>query len=367
MRESNKATSFFIDKYVEIINIKNEPDIRKKFRDDCLRLNRILKRENLRIDLNGNTIIINEVTTEARKINEAKSDEEREELPDTKISNFCVIPTHRLYVKNEEGIYENGIGVKVFVRISKNKFKCIYLNLTTDMIEKGHWVTPAYLDHDLYLYNKSLYSQLRIAVKISTRALSSDEFKIFDGEWWLENQYDDVEISDFEGFHDSNSIAMLAHPSITNGAIKSIHYDRAGGENNERTDSIIKQDILRFLQAINELVKKEVVLDIGVKPDNHENIGWKDKDKYYLLYRRTWDWIVDLLKETNYQISIPEKELDIQLHKEEIIEIEEEKRTGRKRADCNTTVYPKKKERVFKISIARLNEFIDTYNDLVNP
>lgn len=363
MRESNKASHFFVDKYMEIMKI--HPDIREELGDDYVRLNRILQRENLRIDLDGNTLFINPGTTEEKKekTNETNGDVGTGEKSDTKISNFCVIPTHRLYMKNENGIYEDGIGVKIFARVSKKKYKCIYLNLSNEMIEKGYWISPVYLDHDFYLYNKSFYKELRIALKLSIRMLSSDEFKVFDGEWWFENRFSDVEISDFEGFPKSNTIQWLAHPSTTNGEIKQFHIFESNEEGKGGTSEIIKQDIFYFLKAVNELVKKELILDKGDIPDSdNENIGWKDNEKYYLFYGKTWEWVENFLNKSSYQISIPNKEFDIKLYEEGIIDIEEEKRTGRKRADCNI----KKNKRCFKISISRLNEFIDTYNDLVN-
>ncbi|MGG0175793.1 hypothetical protein [Gottfriedia acidiceleris] len=367
MRDSHKSITFFTDKYVEIININDEPDVRLQFRDDCRRLNRILKRENLQIDMQGNTLIVVPATTEVKKDKTIEHDLkiEAEEKSDIKISNFCVIPTHRLYIKNEEGIFENGIGLKIFVKISKKKFKCIYLNVTNEMLEKGDWINPTYLDHDLFLYNKSSYNQLKIGIKLSSRILSSDEFKIFDGEWWLENRFSDVEISDFDGFHESNSILFLAHPLTTSGKIRPIQIDNRNETNNAEEPSVINQDILYFLQTINELVEKELILDLGVDPENNENIGWIDKEKYYLLYRKTWDWVNSMLKQKQYLLSISEKELDKRLFEEGIIEIEEEKRTGRKRADCNVTVFPKNKERVFKISIPRLTQYLYTYDNQV--
>lgn len=235
------------------------------------------------------------------------------------------------------------------------------------MIERGFWVSPVYLDHDLYIYNKSFYNQLRIAIKLSTRILWGDDFKIFDGEWWLENRYSDVEITDFAGYPKSNSTQWLAHPLSTHREVKQFHFIETNTDEIDGKIEMIKQDLFHFLNAINELVKKELVLEKGNIPDDeYENMGWKDSEKYYLLYGKTWKWVENYLKESNYVTSFPNKDIEIKLYEQEIIEIEEEKRSGRKRADCNTTVYPKKKERVFKISISRLEEFIDTYNGMEN-
>lgn len=368
MHENNKVSHFFVDKYIEIMKI--HPNILAELDDDYVRLNRILHRENLRIDIEGNTLFINPVTTKKKKenTNETKEDEGIDEKSDTKISNFCVIPTHRLYVKNENGIHEDGIGVKIFSRVGKKKYKCIYLNLTNEMIEKGSWISPVYLDHDLFLYNKSFYNQLRIAIKLSTRMLSREEFKVFDGEWWFENPFSDFQISDYEGYPKSNTIKWLPDPpKKINGEFEHFNSYSTNERWKEGLSEIIKQDIFNFLQAVKELVRKELVLEKGVIPDpDNENIGWKDNDKYYLIYGKTWEWVENYLNKSDYHISIHKKEFDIKLYEEDIIEIKEEKRAGRKRADCNTVVYSKHRERVFKISISRLNEFIDTYNDIFN-
>ncbi|MGH0777853.1 hypothetical protein ACQVQ8_12175 [Bacillus cereus] len=204
-----------------------------------------------------------------------------------------------------------------------------------------------------------------MAIKLSTRVLSKSDFKIFDGEWWLENRFADVTISDFEGYAESRYTRILEHPSKTNGSLKPYHDDLDSEESLKETDKVIKKDIFHFLQALLELVKEQGLLQFGTIPENsEENAGWEDDQKYYLPYKKTWEWIANWLQASKYPISVKQKELDIFLHEEKIIEIEEEKGRGRKRADCNATLYPKHKERVFKISKARIADYINTYSNL---
>lgn len=233
------------------------------------------------------------------------------------------------------------------------------------MIEKGFWINSSYLDHDLYLYNKSFQQYLKMAIKLSTRILSKSEFKIFDGEWWLENRFADVTISDFKDYAESRYTRILDHPSKTNGALKPYHDDLDSEESLKETDKVIKKDTFYFLCALLELVKELDLLQIFTIPENsEENVGWEDDQKYYLPYKKTWEWIDNWLQTSKYPISVKQKELDIFLYEEKIIEIEVEKSSGRKRADCNVTLYPKHKERVFKISKVRITEYINAYSNL---
>ncbi|MDA1689590.1 MULTISPECIES: hypothetical protein [Bacillus cereus group] len=358
MKGNSKLSQYFIDKYVEKINLKDFPN---EIRDNRRLLNRVLKRENLGIDSSGNTVLYNP-TVQGNINYETNDTDEPEEIIETKLSNFFVVPTHRLYIKNGDTIQEDGIGVKIYTQISKKKYKCIYLNLNNEMIEKGFWINSSYLDHDLYLYNKSFQQYLKMATKLSTRILSKSDFKIFDGEWWLENRFADVKISDFEGYSDSRHTRALAHPSITNRSLKPFHDDLDSEEPLKETDRVIKKDIFHFLKALLELISEQDLLQFGTIPENsEENAGWEDEQKYYLPYKKTWEWIANWLQASKYPISVKQKELDIFLYEEKIIEIEVEKGRGRKRADCNVTLYPKHKERVFKISKARITEYINTY------
>ncbi|WP_353706416.1 hypothetical protein QEP67_21415 [Bacillus cereus group sp. MS39] len=358
MKSNSKLSHYFIDKYIEKINLKDFPN---EIRDNRRHLNRVLKRENLGVDSSGNTVLYNPTVQE----NINYETDESEEIIETKLSNFFIVPTHRLYIKNGDNIQEDGIGVKVYTQISKKKYKCIHLNLNNEMIEKGFWINSSYLDHDLYLYNKSFQHYLKMAIKLSTRILSKSEFKIFDGEWWLENRFADVTISDFEDYAESRYTRILDHPSKTNGALKPYHDDLDSEESLKETDKVIKKDTFYFLRALLELVKELDLLQIFTIPENsEENVGWEDDQKYYLPYKKTWEWIDNWLQASKYPISVKQKELDIFLHEEKIIEIEVEKSSGRKRADCNVTLYPKHKERVFKISKARITEYINAYSNL---
>ncbi|HFJ9378291.1 TPA: hypothetical protein ACGW65_002658 [Bacillus paranthracis] len=358
MTSNSKPSHYFIDKYIEKINLKDFPN---EIRDNRRHLNRVLKRENLGIDSSGNIVLYNPTVQE----NINYETDESEEIIETKLSNFFVVPTHRLYIKNGDNIQEDGIGIKVYTQISKKKYKCIHLNLNNEMIEKGFWINSSYLDHDLYLYNKSFQQYLKMAIKLSTRILSKSEFKVFDGEWWLENRFADVIISDFEDYAESRYTRILDHPSKTNGALKPYHGDLDSEESLKETNKIIKKDTFYFLSALLELVKELDLLQIFTIPENsEENVGWEDDQKYYLPYKKTWEWIDNWLQASKYPISVKQKELDIFLHEEKIIEIEVEKSSGRKRADCNVTLYPKHKERVFKISKARITEYINAYSNL---
>lgn len=360
---NDKVSHFFVDRYIDTIDLKDDV-IRKEFFDDLSRLNRVLNRENLRISNGGNTLIVNQKSSDdkKKKTSENQNDEGNDKILDIKISNFCVIPTHKLYVKKENFIYEDGIGVKVITKIGKKKYKCIYINLNNEMIEKGYWISPFYLDHDLYLYDKKFYNHIRIAIKLSTRMLAPDEFKIFDGEWWLENRFADVEISEFNGFPKTNFIQILAHPLRTCGEIKPLHIN-VTNDMIEEKGSKIDQDIIHFLLAINELVNKELILKKGDSPDaDIKNIGWKDDEKYYLLYLKAWEWVYDFLNMSDLKFSSTKKEIEFKLYEMGMIDLEVEKNGRRKRADCNTTVYTGKKERVLRVSIAGLYEFITKNN-----
>lgn len=154
MKSNSKLSHYFIDKYIEKINLKDFPN---EIRDNRRHLNRVLKRENLGVDSSGNTVLYNPTVQE----NINYETDESEEIIETKLSNFFIVPTHRLYIKNGDNIQEDGIGVKVYTQISKKKYKCIHLNLNNEMIEKGFWINSSYLDHDLYLYNKSFQQYLK--------------------------------------------------------------------------------------------------------------------------------------------------------------------------------------------------------------
>ncbi|MDR4998972.1 hypothetical protein [Brevibacillus parabrevis] len=355
MGKQNYNIHFFIDKYIDLIRIEEFHDsFSKEIHDYRLQLNRLLQRETLGIDWLGNTVLLNNVDDEETEYG-------KDNKMDIKLCNFFIVPTHRLYIKENQTIREEGLGIKVYTKLSKKKYKCIYLNLNQEMIEKGYWVTASFLDHDLFLYDKSYYRYLKMAIKLSTRILLDSDFKIFDGEWWFENRFSDVTINDFEGYHQRRPVLQLVHPVTTNGVIKSF-YNLSNSENLNISDinTLKKQDAIIFLKEILALIEEQPLTKLGEIPENEvDNLGWQDDDKYYLPYKETWDLVETRLRHREKYSLLARKELDLFLFDEKIIEIEEEK-SGRKRADKLVTVYPKTKIRVFVIKKTKMNEYLNT-------
>ncbi len=309
----------FIEKYVgKVKNIFFElklDDIRKK-------INRILQKENLYFDDEAYLVLQSE-----NKENE------------TRICNFFVLPTHSLYIDDGEKINEAGIAVELYSQFNDEKYKRILVNLSDEVIEKGNWLTTAYIDRDFLVYKPDLYRYMRIAIKLSSRILKKEAKKVFYNDEWLEDDEAIEHISNY--WYDRNMLSLR----------------KLGNESEFESSHKEVTDAVHFLEAQNKYISEIELLPFPEKlPDESKDQGWEDNDFYYLIYSKAWSWIRAYFNRKGIKLKTNEKELDHYLVEAGVFESNEIRpKTNLKRADRKTTQL---KERVFMINKIRFNEFL---------
>lgn len=337
----------FLDKYIEYISAKQYAAETAKIR---LRINRILQKEKLEITRSG-TIVHESI----HKSGES-SGNPQDEVSVTKLTNFCVIPTHRLYVQGNDSRYiEEGVGVRIYTKLSKKKYKLIHLNLSNEMIEKGNWLNANYSAQDLILYKKSFYHHVCIAIKLSTRALASSEYKVFTDGYWYENEDESITIDEYE------KMDRLIAEGIPN------QLSLSNNQESEKPTVSGKHELLPFLAELSSLIETWPRFEKGTKPStNDDSVVWFDREYYYLPYKQTWSTMEERLRDAGFYRTNDKdfrKGIEAILSAEQLIKIETETKSNRERADCNASVYKGKKLRVFKVYKARLENYLQTNSE----
>lgn len=304
----------FIEKYVE--KVKNSV-FEYRLDDIRTKINRILRKENLYFDDEAYLILQSE-----NKENE------------TRICNFFILPTHSLYIDDGEKINEAGIAVELYSQFNDEKYKRIVVNLSDEVIEKGNWLTTAFIDRDFFVYKPDLYRYLRIAIKLSSRILKKEAKKVFYDDEWLE---DDEAVEHILNYQYDRRILSIR---------------KIGNESSHREDS----DAMLFLKAQSQYISEIKLLSFPEKSsDEYNDWGWEDNDYYYLIYSKTWSWIRAYFNRNGIKLKTADKELDHYLIEAGVFESNEIRaKTNLKRADRRTTPL---KERVFMINKVRFNEF----------
>ncbi|GKU79434.1 hypothetical protein [Paenibacillus sp. L3-i20] len=311
------TTSDFIEKYVDKIKTAKFESLTE---DTILKLNRIYHKENLHIDEEGNLVLLKQ--------------EEKENV--IKVCNFFAVPIYRLMYDDGSEIHESGLGLVIYSKFSDEKYKRNFVNLSDEAIEKGNWLSIEYLDRDLFLYTKDLYKYLRIAIKLSTRILKKREVKIYYDSYWLEDE-------DAIDHIDERHIFDLLHSRDRD------NQDKYG----------LEKDPVEIAKLLKEYTLQYKLIPFYTEPiDKEQNWGWEDNDYFYLPYASTWKWIRGILENRQYILKMKDKQIDEYLIEYEIFESNEERKTGVKRADRNSTVYAGKKERVLMIKKESMNDFL---------
>ncbi|MGR6544852.1 hypothetical protein [Paenibacillus tundrae] len=308
----------FVEKYSEKVK---EPLFNFSLSRLRTKINRILQKENLYFDSEGYLSLRFE-------------DKEIE----TRICNFFVLPTHSLYFDDGEKIHEAGIAVELYSKLNDKKYKRILVNLSDEVIEKGNWLTTAFIDRDFLIYKPDLYRYLRIAIKLSSRILKDEAKKVFYDDEWLEDDEAVEYISEYR------------------------HYQKLQRIRNISNDVDVKQeqdvDAVNFLTAQLQYISEITMLPFSEDvPNETKEWGWEDEQNYYLIYSRTWSWIRAYFNQKGIKLKTEEKQLDNYLIEAGVFESNEKRpKTNLKRADRKT---PPLKQRIFMINKIRLNEFIN--------
>ncbi|MFM9329403.1 hypothetical protein [Paenibacillus mesotrionivorans] len=310
----------FIEKYVE--KVKKDFLIEIRLNDLRTKINRILQKENLYFD-DETYLVLQSETKET----------------ETRICNFFVLPTHSLYFDDGEKIHEAGIAVELYSQLSDEKYKRILVNLSDEAIEKGNWLTAAFIDRDFFVYKPDLYRHLRIAIKLSSRIIKKEAKKVFYNEEWLEDDDAVEHISEYK-----RSQEMLS-------------LKRSNNQNEKETHGNEDIDAVQFLAAQKQYISEITLLSFPEKPSDETNEwGWEDNDYYYLVYSKTWSWIRAHFNRNGFKLILDEKDLDHYLIEAGVFESNEVRAKSKlKRADRKT---PPLSKRVFMINKARFNEFL---------
>lgn len=309
----------FIEKFTETVK-DSLFDVRlSKLRT---KINRILQKDNLYFDSEGYLVL---------QIENKESD--------TRVCNFFVLPTHSLYFDDGEKIHEAGISVELYSRLNDEKYKRILFNLSDEAIEKGNWLTTAFIDRDFFVYKPELYRHLRIAMKLSSRVIKDEAKKVYYDDEWLEDDEAVKHISDYR-----HNLRLDSFMKISNGD---------GNEANHKEDMDAKQ----FLSAQSQYISEIKMLSFPEETSDETNEwGWEDNEYYYLVYSKTWSWIRAYFNRKGVNLISDAKKLDHYLIEAGVFESNEVRpKNNLKRADRKT---PPLKQRVFMINKVRFNELL---------
>lgn len=309
----------FIEKYSEKVK---GPLFDSELNKMRTKINKILQKESLYFDNEGYLVL----QLENKEI-------------ETRVCNFFVLPTHALYFDDGEKIHEAGIAVELYSPLNDKKYKRILVNLSDEVIEKGNWLTTAFIDRDFFVYKPDLYRYLRTVIKLSSRILKAEAKKIFYEDEWLEDDEAVEHISEYKHYRTWHSIMK-----ISNG-----NENEAGHK--EDTDAV------QFLLAQSQYISEIKMLSFPEETSDETNDwGWEDSEYYYLVYSKTWSWIRAYFNHKEVKLVSDTKKLDHYLIEAGVFESNEVRpKSNLKRADRKT---PPLKQRVFMINKVRFNEFL---------
>lgn len=302
------ASKDYLDQYISYT--KNIKKVEKRIE----KMNRYYAREDFKIDPNR-YLLLND--------------------GNQRLSNFFVYPTDKLYFDDGNSLEMDGVGIIAYTKINDKHFKKVFLNLSFDLIESGEWVKPQYLDTDYDLFKSAYYPYLRSALKIATRRIGSYDVKIFNDEYWIEDDEAYNLLDDYQSYLEGRRLW---------GIIKE-----------EETE--INQEAYIVLKSIEDYIHKHGITPYGEQPDNNsEHAGWQNDEYYFLWGKKFWEWVKSEEHIKN-ELVFNEKEINMFLMEKDIIRFEKEK-SGRIRFDTWETVYPGFKKRFYTLEKSKMHDFL---------
>lgn len=202
------------------------------------------------------------------------------------------------------------MAVDIYSKINSITFTRISLNLSNESIERGDWINSNLLDTYFNL-EKRAYPDVKLALKIATRGIRSNENRIFSEERWIFEEEANPELKKYE-----------------KGLRKSRRRRQRKYDMNEMTT-----DYLKLVQSV---MDKNWLLNKGITPENGSNhIGWYDEKSYFFIPQKLKDFVMEIDGRLYENI----EDIHAILVEEKILKQSKEKKTGRAREDMKVTLY----------------------------